>query len=223
MALDEDEQVFLALLLEGCTNDLQNWLQKIGIGQEAIHGLHEQSGWTIVVHCHALLEAAFSQCLISHLRRSAIERVLTKLPMRTKVELLRSLVGNPPDSTDQQRIGARIGWAACHDFLGFVGSLSTLRNQCVHRVANIGRSINELVSDLPKADQDRLGPSAKEESIGDIGAAIIDKTLFGINLLFLWERSNQDLDDNVPEDVRQRVVIESVGNSLIALSEGFRH
>jgi hypothetical protein len=105
---------------------------KLGLKKGIFDKLQKEDDWSFVIKLHALFEAICTQLLVFHLGEDKLSELFTKL------ELSNKSIGKLVFLKHLELIGK--------DDRKFIYSLSELRNQLVHNVANCEFSLKEMVS-----------------------------------------------------------------------------
>jgi len=106
--------------------------KKLGLKRGFFDKLQNEDDWSFIIKLHALFEAVCTQLLISHLGEDKLSEVFSKLELSNKSS------GKLVFLKQLELIGK--------NDRKFIYSLSELRNQLVHNVANFEFSLKEMVS-----------------------------------------------------------------------------
>lgn len=211
--MDEDE--YFRIYMASLWPDLvRQKFSEIGLDFAALLALPHQSGWSVIVQCHALVETTLNEVLNDRLDERALHNVIARLQMRTKIQMLKALCGERPTIHNKRRTGAALAWSSWQWMFRFIDVLSALRNRCAHNFKHVGASLKQLMAELTESELRTLLPSSiSARDDRDSAAALVAQTTVAVMLLILWQQTNESLRRDTPSDVRQEVF----GNSLAQL------
>lgn len=127
-------QVFMGtiILSKPLFMGVDSFEEKLGLKRGFFDKLQKEDDWSFIIKLHALFEAVCTQLLIFHLSEDKLSEVFSKL------ELSNRSIGKIVFLKEMELIGK--------DDRKFIYSLSELRNQLVHNVANCEFSLKEMVA-----------------------------------------------------------------------------
>ena len=112
--------------------------KKLGLKKGFFDKLQKEDDWSFIIKLHALFEAVCTQLLVFHLGEDKLSETFSKL------ELSNKSIGKLVFLKKMELIGK--------DDRKFIYSLSELRNQLVHNVANCEFDLKEMVAKYSPAE-----------------------------------------------------------------------
>ncbi|MBT8356725.1 MAG: hypothetical protein KJO61_03040 [Deltaproteobacteria bacterium] len=110
--------------------------EALGIPGGFYFNLIKQDDWSSIIKLHALLEAAITYLIVEATNNKKLEDIFSRLEL-SNLKTGKLAFARKYDLLDKQTIS-------------FIRTISEIRNECVHKIGNIGLKLDKYVSSLNK-------------------------------------------------------------------------
>ena len=127
--------------IEVCSNEIRDLEKLLGISEGFCLKLLDEDDWSFVIKLHAILEAA-----IGNMLKTTIENVSIDPAVSEKLEKIFSRLEMSNVDTGKVAFAKALNLLKKYE-VEFITTLSQIRNQYVHNISNIEKSLNDNIKE----------------------------------------------------------------------------